>query len=143
MGAGTQSVTGVDFQPDFLMYISTDHATLDTTDSTVAQVSVGFASGSAAQAGIGTKLNTSGGTPTATFVRQRTDNAIVELTNTGVEAKLMALQSFEPDGFTLNKTSCVDATVIHYLALKGGNYKVGSFNKSTAAAPFTDASSLL
>jgi hypothetical protein len=134
-GAGTQSITGVGFRPDFLMFISMDTTTMDSTLLDTAKASIGFASSPTEEAGIGVALSPTGIAISDTFVRQRTDNAIVELTDAGAEDTLADLQSFDSDGFTINKSSSSDATVFHYLALKGGGYKVGSFNKSTGAAP--------
>ena len=45
-GAGSQSVTGLGFQPDFLMFLSIDSASMDT-NLTVASASIGFASSAA------------------------------------------------------------------------------------------------
>jgi hypothetical protein len=134
-GAGTQSVTGVGFQPDFLMFLSIDHTTMDTVLTAAAQASIGFASSPTNQGGIGVALTQRDVTISDTYVRQRTSHAIVELTPAGAEDMLAGLQSFDADGFTINKASSADATVIHYLALKGGQYKVGNFSKSTTAAP--------
>jgi peptidase C25-like protein len=130
-GAGTQSVTNVGFRPDFLLFLSIDKNTMGLLYKDFVQLSLGFASSPSAQGGIGMAA-TPNGAPPASFVRQRTDNAIVELTGTGAQDKLAAVQSFDLNGFTLNKTASVSATVIHYLALKGGAYKVGSFNKAAA-----------
>jgi hypothetical protein len=79
-------------------------------------------------------------TTSDTYARQRTDNSIVELTLTGAEDMLADLNSFLADGFRINKTASIDATVIHYLALQGAKYRVGSFNKTTDTAVPVDQS---
>jgi len=136
LGAGSQGVTGVGFRPDFVMFLSTDQAAMDTTNTSVAQTSWGFASGPIAQGGIGLNFIPTGAVPPPGGQNhQRTDNAIVELTSTGAGyTKLAALQSFDPDGFTINKAVSVDSTPVHFLALRGGRYKVGSFLSTTNMA---------
>lgn len=105
-----------------------DQTSIDTNIS-VATASIGFASLSSQEGGIGIALSPNGATTSDTYVRQRTDNAIVEIKDTGAQDMLADLQSFDSGGFTINKTASADATVIHFLALKGGKYRVGYFDK--------------
>jgi len=136
VGAGSQGVAGVGFRPDFVMFLSMDQAAMDTTNTSVAQTSWGLASGPTAQGGIGLNFIPTGAVPPPGGQNsQRTDNAIVELTSTGAAyTKLAALQSFDSGGFTINKTISLDSTPIHFLALRGGRYKVGSFLSTTSMA---------
>ncbi|MFQ5970300.1 MAG: hypothetical protein ACE5J2_07400, partial [Nitrososphaerales archaeon] len=134
-GAGTQSVTGLGFKPDFLMFISIDLTAAGS--STVGKASIGFASSPADEASVTVTLE-DGRATTDTWVRQRTDSTFNELTNFGGNDMLADITSFDADGFTFNK-SAADGTTMYYLALKGGGYRVGSFNKSTGVAPVSQS----
>jgi hypothetical protein len=132
-GAGMQSVTGVGFQPDFVMTLSMDDASLDSNDS-IGKASLGFASAPTARGTLSVTLR-DGQSTTDTCVRQRVDRFLSELRSDCGDDMLADLVSFDADGFTINKTNADDATLVHYLALKGGKYGVGAFNKSPSAAP--------
>ena len=105
-GAGSQSVTGLGFQPDFLLFLSAASNTVDTRVIS-GRISLGFASGASAQAGLVIRSDDASD-PSDTCVQQRTDNAIVEISSCPSTAeKLISLTSFDADGFTLNKTTAV------------------------------------
>jgi hypothetical protein len=131
-GAGSQSITGLGFRPSFLMTISIDSTTYDSGVS-VGKAALGFASGPTARGTVSVTLEDGQGT-SDTWVRQRNDRFISELTDSGGDDMLADLTSFDADGFTINK-STADATDIHYLALAGPQFNVGAFNKVTGAAP--------
>src|SRR5574341_1114652 len=136
-GAGSQSVTGVGFQPDFIMFLSIDSTTMDS-NLAIGKANIGFAKSSTARGAVGVLLEDAQGT-SDTYVRQRNDRAITELADTnGGEDMLSDFTSFDTDGFTINN-SAADATTVHYLALKGGRYMVGSFGKSTGGAPVSQS----
>ena len=126
--AGTQGVTGVGFEPDFLMFLSADQG---LTTATRGKASIGFAAGAegADEASVAVSLEDAQSVPSQdTWIRQRTDRSTNELSDSGAEDHLATVDSFDANGFTINK-SAADATTFFYLALKGGKYKVGSFNK--------------
>jgi hypothetical protein len=128
---GSQSIGGVGFKPDFLMFLSIDEVSYDTSPA-IGKSSIGFASSPTEEASIAVTLENGQGTSDS-WVRQRTDSSLNELSNTGADDMLADITSFDTDGFTIYKSSA-DQTDIHYLALKGGKYKVGSFSKSPSTA---------
>lgn len=77
--------------------------------------------------------------PSNTWRIHATDAVLLSAASgAGVAANTKAsFVSMDPDGFTLN-FSAIDIAFTHemqWVALKGGSHKVGSFNKSTGAAP--------
>jgi len=129
---GNQGITGVGFQPDFIMFLWTFTEAADT-NTAQAEVGVGFAVSSAKRGALVANSEDAGGTMD-TWQQQRTDSCILLLDPTsGAQDAIIDFVSKDNDGFTVNK---VDApaviTPIFYLALKGGSYDVGSFNSPTA-----------
>jgi hypothetical protein len=118
----------VGFEPDFLMFMSVVYGQWETVDTSSAEANIGFASSSTEEGGIGVSFAYGSGLPAK--VRQRTDNSIVSLRFNGTEASLGHFAGFLPDGFTIEYTASFLVDCI-YLAIEGGAYKVGSFNKKT------------
>jgi hypothetical protein len=135
--AGNQATTGLSFQPDFLMFM---HAasTSDTSTSTNGYLSFGFAKpGSRAALAFDSISNLKQGANTNEI--QRTDLAIVGLNPATAAINAQAdLLSMNTSGFTLNWIQApTTADKVYYLALKGGSYDIGSFQKTTQSAPVT------
>jgi hypothetical protein len=146
----------VGFHPSFLMFLSIDTNT-PTSAVTHGKVSIGFAgqrgSASPVTQGAITAVTRATGGNVVTSVWQQAGEAILEknigLSQTTLEAKV---KSLDPTGFTITKTidtcpplgsNCADGanveTIVHYLALEGGAYKVGSVTRPMAAPPYSDA----
>jgi hypothetical protein len=127
-GSPSVDYTTVGFQPDFLMFMSTVSGTWETAETNSAEANIGFASSGTEEGGIGVSFAYGSGLPAK--VRQRTDNSIVSLKFNGDEASLGHFNSFLSNGFRINYSAAylVDCS---YLAIKGGAYKVGSFNKKS------------
>ena len=138
-GTGSQSVTGIGFQPDFIMFLDAFNATNDTT-TTLVRNGMGFASSASSRAALAI-AGDDGKDTSDTYSMQRTDNAIAVLEEDGSSVNTLAdLTSFDADGFTVNKSANITTHNVHYLALKGGQYKVGNFNKSTNTTTPVDQS---
>lgn len=131
-GTGTQSVTGVGFQPDFAMFLWTFTEAVDTGTSD-AQIGIGFAA-SPTERGAIVAVSEDGETTTDTYKHQRTDSCILLLNpSSGSLDARVDFDQFLADGFRVNKIDGpATSTPIFYLALKGGNYDVGSFNSPTS-----------
>jgi hypothetical protein len=82
--------------------------------------------------------------PTVTTRAQKTDAAIYMFhAPTPILNKSASFVSMDPSGFTLNfTTATADASQVYSLALAGLKTSVGTFNKSTAAAPASQAVAL-
>ncbi len=134
-GAGTQSVAGLGFQPDSVLFLSTLNEAVDT-NTAGSEMNVGFADGTN-QGGSAICGRDARTTTTHAGSLQRTDNALVSLNPGACTAidNLVAVQSFDADGFTLNKTTATTAVVWNYIAIKGGRHKVGAFTQPTAGTP--------
>lgn len=132
---GSQAYTGVGFQPEAVIFFASERA--GTGGSTaIAQIGMGFASGSAARAVAVTSRN--GGTTAATVDEEcRMSAAGVTLLNSyGTLVLEATVTSLDADGFTLDFTTVSGhANQIGYLALGGAdltNVAVGDFTTGTS-----------
>lgn len=134
-GGGNQSVNGVGFQPDFVLFLWGHTGALDTNLGN-AEIGLGLAKSSAARGAIVYAGLDASGPNTAKQWQQRTDSVILLLTPTVSPPTQDAIADFvsmDVDGFTINKSDTPAAnTTIFYLALKGGRHQVGAFNQATA-----------
>jgi hypothetical protein len=149
------SFTGVNFQPDFLMFLSIDHDSYDTwvdgppgsnANGRGARVSLGFAGesqGAITQGATNATAMDRGQQMAIGAVWQRSDRAILERdARAGGGSRTFAAQvtSFDADGFTVSIPNFnADRTNFHYLALKGGQYNIGTLLKpgSTGSQSYT------
>jgi hypothetical protein len=130
---GSQDVTGLGFQPDFLMFLWTSTEAVDSNTAN-AEVGLGFAV-SSTKRGAMVADSVDGSGTMITRQQQRTDSCILLLTpSSGVQDAIADFTGFLADGFRISKSDAPAAsTPIFYLALKGGEYDVGSFTSPTAA----------
>ena len=132
-GTGNQPVAGLGFQPDSLMLMSINSSMASNTQG---KVNLGFASSPTQEASIGVQLDDACFLCRSTHVYQRLDRLFVELSNTGTEETRLDLISFDADGFTFNReVNGNPGTPIFFLALRGGSYAVGDFDRSVLTAP--------
>jgi hypothetical protein len=129
---GTQDITGVGFKPDFAMFLWTFTENLDT-NAAHGEVGMGFAASSTKRAAL-VANSIDSLSRTDTWQQQRTDACILLLDPTsGSQDAIIDFSQFLTDGFRVNKNDApASVTSIFYLALKGGNYDVGSFNSPTS-----------
>jgi hypothetical protein len=124
---GNQSYTGVGFQPTALLVWAGKFSTSPLDQSTNGSGLFGFATSSSAR-GMVAWRNQNGSNPQGAKHRQSTQR-ILSTTTTFTEADFV---SFDSDGFTLNyNTAGGSADVFYYLALRGPQFKVSSFNQAT------------
>ncbi len=128
---GNQAVTGVGFQPDLLMMFST----IDTGGGPDAKFTFGAASSPTARGAL-TVGSDDGVADSVTWRYQRTDRClclphITAADSIEAEADLV---SFNTDGFTLNWLTALatGGRTVHYLALKGGRFRVGAETQKTS-----------
>lgn len=128
---GNQSVTGVGFQPDFLLFNWSYGTALDSNIAR-SQLGIGFAKNSSEQVSFTQAGADNVGTNTDKRWWQRTDSCILSLTTANPPAQdaRVSFVSMNADGFTVNKIDppAVQHTIF-YLAIKGGQHKVGFFNQ--------------
>lgn len=128
---GNQSVTGVGFQPDFLLFNWSYGNTLDANTAR-SQFGLGFAKSSMEQVALTQAGADNTGNNNDKRWWQRTDSCILSLTTANPPAQdaRVTSVSMDTDGFTINKADPPAVThTIFYLAIKGGQHKVGSFNQ--------------
>jgi len=134
---GNQIVSGVGFQPSFVMFLAPERAmTLDTNYAGGA-FGIGFMT-SAQQGAMAFGIRDNQATAT-TADWQRTDHCIVALRRAAAEASATFV-SMDADGFTINWDNAYGgATAISFLAIKGGWHFVGNFTQpgSTGQQPVT------
>ena len=128
--AGNFSETGVGFQPDAIIFSSAGINGTSGTGTTFGH-SVGVATGSANQ---GTIMGFSRNGVTTTTTSGYGYNAELvapRMNNSGDTLHRDAFVSMNADGFTLNHLEGSSAVVLFYIALKGGQYKVGELTTRT------------
>lgn len=143
---GNESYTGVGFQPTALIVWAGKFSTSPLDQSTNGNGLFGFATSSSAR-GMVAWRNVNGSNPQVAKHRQSTQR-LVSTTTTFTEADFV---SFDSDGFTLNyPTAGGTADVFYYLALRGPQVKVSSFNQpgstgnqSLTGAGFTPKASIM
>ena len=125
---GNQAYTGVGFQPDAMMYFAGKWATEPTNVGGQGGFLFGAASSSSARGWVGERSKNVAN-PQRAFHRHSTTHVAGSLGDSSV-ANEADLVSFDSDGFTLNFTTAIGtADSLYYLALKGGNYKVGNLTQ--------------
>jgi Tfp pilus assembly protein PilX/predicted membrane protein len=135
--AGDQAVTGVGFQPDFVLFLwgypNVGGAPGFDTNLPNAEIGLGFAKNATARATLVYSGRDGSGPNTAKRWQQRTDSAILLLdaTNPLNQDAIVDFVSMDPDGFTVTKSDppVYNNTPIFFLALKGGRHQVGAFNQ--------------
>lgn len=142
LGVGTQSITGVGFTPDFLMFLGGDMTAAGTASNSA--WCVGAASGTAAGRQFFVyDVDNAGG---ASMQYTSSGKCIVG----GTGSRSGSLASFNADGFSISwNPDPGSALRFGYLALKGGNYFVGNEtqgtstgNKATTGVGFLPAGAL-
>lgn len=131
---GNQSVTGVGFQPDGIIFLNNQRTSF-SGGGDVRQC-MGFATSSSERGCIGA-FSENGIVTSNTTRHQRTNACIIVLGTTGAEIGLADFVSFDADGFTVNWSNANDA-LIGYIAFKGGQYFVGSLTTQTSTGNFAE-----
>ena len=127
---GNFDTTSLSFQPDFLQLFSTNAIALDT-DTANANFNIGMSEGTSA--GLISTDCEDGTAASNCDAYTRTADAqleILALNNAaaGVVIQRLSFVAFLSNGFTLNAVeTTASATIIFALAIKGGNWAVGSF----------------
>lgn len=126
---GAQAVTGVGFQPDAIVLI-TSETSLQVCGPTLSVMTGASARGSISCQYDGTSVQ-----------YLRNDKAFAQPAGNGTTVRREAdLTSFDSDGFTLNWSTVQAASVtVFALCLKGGSFKAGSITQktSTGTQPYT------
>ena len=129
-----QSVNGVGFQPDFVMFLWSFRGAADS-NVTDAEIGVGLASGPAARGALVFAARDNDNANNRKWWQQRTDSVILFLdpvANIPTQYAIADLVSMDVDGFTVNRSvppSGNPPPPIFFLALKGGRHQVGAFNQ--------------
>lgn len=137
---GNTAVTGVGFQPDAVLFLnSTIIATASESDRTVyngKQFNLGMMNSTGQQWAISACGRDGSGSTPHSLGQQRTDQVMVTLTGTCTTTadSAASYSSMNADGFTINWSNGAGvAFPIYYLALRGGQHQLGSFNQATGA----------
>ena len=127
---GSQSITGIGFQPKMLLFIgnnTTENSFLSNTD-----FHIGFSDG------VNDKnySSTANDAQDPVLCNSRWHTSTIFSNSTTLSfSTLMAVTSFDSDGFTVNLSiATATASVIHYIAIAGdlSNVNVGQFNAPNA-----------
>jgi hypothetical protein len=127
---GTQAVTGVGFQPECLLFAHTATAGALPQASADLMLAYGVATPNGNEGCLYHKEHNAN--PTNVGQAQRTDAALISGTSSAIDA-LATVSTFDTDGFTLNWSDAPAAAYnCIYLALRGGQYKVGAETQKTS-----------
>ncbi|OGD31419.1 hypothetical protein A3C91_04765 [Candidatus Azambacteria bacterium RIFCSPHIGHO2_02_FULL_52_12] len=136
-GTGNQAVNTVGFQPSFVMFLWGFTEALDTASAGL-EMGMGFAQGPTQQASIMNVSRDGRASNDFKYSQQRTDNSILLTNLAGAQDALASFVSMDASGFTVNKSNAPAAnTPVFFLALRGGQYNVGSFNQPVATGAQT------
>lgn len=127
---GSHPVTGVGFQPDAMILLTSDHTTAPGTRDgvTTGRMHIGMATGGSGEYGA-TSYSWDGVTADA---YQRKDQVVAQVGSATTKLKEATLTSFDSDGFTLNYTTASAAALLNWaLCLRGIECKSTSLNKPT------------
>ena len=132
-GGGNQAVTGLGFQPNFLLFMS-DGLTADDTTSTRIQFGLGAAAAGGTR-GATCVFSEDGSVGSETSMYQRSDRCIVSVVgDAGTVDAEADIVSFDSGGFTVNWTvTPVAADKVYFLAIRGGEFVVGAETQATSA----------
>lgn len=129
---GNQSVTGVGFQPDIVIFSGTIHASF-AAQQNASQYFFGAIDASGNQWSVTQKSQHS--SAAANTNRAFSDQAHVIMTQTAADnfAHKQSYVSMDSDGFTFNIGTAVGlASIVEFLAIKGGSWKVGTDTQKTS-----------
>ncbi|MFN0145108.1 MAG: hypothetical protein ACKVT1_01245 [Dehalococcoidia bacterium] len=130
---GNQAVTGIGFEPDFLLHITINSTSPLDSDVTEGDIGIGVVDGTTSAL----LVWASGDNVSPTLASQyfRNDRMIGALTPGDVSREFeMSFVSFDSDGFTGNLvTAPPSARTVYTLAIQGGQYQVGSMAYPTTA----------
>lgn len=134
---GNLAVTGVGFQPDCLLFFMyEDVGSADDLEQTRGGFNIGMAVAVAQEAVVSTMIDGASQATMITWSYGRDVNDCLSMMSAaGSFRKRNVFVSMDADGFTINRlTAGSAARNPHYLALKGGNYAVGSLLTRTDGA---------
>lgn len=133
---GNQAVAGVGFQPDFVMLLNGSLDSAEATNTPIANkvFNIGFMT-SAGQAAIADCGRDDRNAANHSRNQQSIAQSIMSLQtgNCNNQDSLAAFVSMNANGFTITWTNApANQMPIFYLAIKGGQHKIGTFTQPTA-----------
>lgn len=128
---GSQSVTGVGFQPDALLTL---HGNIGDLDTNLSSSSIGFGvATSSSEQGAFTIGSNDGQAANAGKLSTQSTSAVLLNELPGGTDAVADFTSFDSDGFTINVSNAPQYTwQVFYLAVKGAQFNVGSFSQSVS-----------
>ena len=135
--SGTLPVTLPDpaFQPDIVFMLGTNQTTSSLNASATGSAFILSAAKSSGEQGVVCNASrhgiTTGSSATARYQRNDKCYAAISQTDTTALVSEASFAGVTSTGFNLNYTQAQQNTVVFYLAIKGGIWKVGNFNETT------------
>ena len=129
-GTGNQSVTGVGFQPEIVLFLSAGIAAGSSTGNNVL-VAWGASTGTSSE--FSYQHYDDDGAATTDVHTRFTSSKAHTLATGGTTRYEFDLTSLNADGFTINKSTAPTANrEVVFMALAGGSYDVGTFDTGTS-----------
>ena len=144
-GTGSKSVTGIGYQPDFLLQATNNNASASGNTFSMTYGAAGLTGQGAI-----TNRSRNGSANMEVGQWQRTDRLMVGLSATASSTTTdCTFTSFDSDGWTVNWTNDPNGLVTYYLALKGpqtavlsDTQKTSTGTKATTGAGFTPSAAI-
>ena len=135
---GNTDYTGLtSFQPDFAIFANRGGSAAPPNASTEVQFTIGAATASGQALLAIANGDAIGTSETSSYCLSGECSGLD--TQTGAVNHRASLTSFLSDGFRINRIEGTLQYYVHYLALKGGSYAIGSLTSATNTTAFTDA----
>ncbi len=129
--AGNQSITGVGFQPDCLIFFGVELFPAPPSVRGGLAMQIGFAISSTERAVISWASANAISTMSTGRI-QKTDECLAYYNAGGTRIASADLVSMDSDGFTINKPSSGSSRRVGFLALRGGQYSIGTETQKTS-----------
>jgi len=138
LNANTATAAGLGFQPDVVLFLNSTINSGENNDGTVynrKQFNLGMMTSAGQQWAISACGRDNRDNPPHSRGQQRTDRVIMTMNNNcNAQDSLATFVSMNAGGFTINWDNAAgNAFPIFYLALRGGQHGLGSFNQAAAA----------
>jgi hypothetical protein len=134
---GTQNVTGVGFQPEFVLFATPSDPQVSPNSAARISLAIGAATGPSNEGVISLRqrdnLN-----PSQCGAYGFSDECIANPYFSGGLRNRAEFTSFLADGFQINWLEAISSYVIFYLALAGGDYHVGETLTRTDTSEFSE-----
>lgn len=132
--AGSDTFSGIPFKPEYLKFGTTRRTTIPSSGNE-GIFAIGETSGVGEEGAVVVTSQNAQGTSN-TKRKQRDDRCILAMNVSGTGIEDAIFEAFTADGFIVDWQNGSNALKIPFIAMRGGQFQVGSFLSQTAAGEF-------